>query len=255
MSLLTPLTRVLPPLLLLAIPGALAQDDDPLVGDRPDFTESAVTVAPGRTQVEAGATHTEADRTESQEFAEVLLRIGLGERIELRVGLNSYARVEEPGGRDLTGFVDTSLGAKIALGEAAGWTTAVLFGTTLPTGSTEFREPHPQPDVVLAAERDLTGSVSLGTNFGYAYASADGVQFGEAFASAALGVGLSETTGAFFEFFGFVRASAGRPETYFLDAGITKGLGPDFQLDLRVGTGLNSAADDLFVGAGLIWRK
>lgn len=233
----------------------LGQEEDPLVGDRPDFTESAITVTAGRVQVEAGATHTDSGPVESLELGEVLVRIGLTPKLELRVGLPSYARVDDPGVGDPSGFVDSSLGVKIALSAARGWTTALLVGTSLPTGSTELGERHAQPGVVLAAERDLTESISLGTNLGYAYSSDGGVQFGEAFASVAVGVPLGESAGAFFELFGTVPSSSGGPETYFFDSGITRGLGPNFQLDLRVGAGLNSAADDFFVGAGLIWRR
>ena len=233
----------------------LAQEDDPLVGDRPDFTESAVTVTKGRIQVEAGATHSDAGKGESQEIGEILVRIGLSGQLELRIGLPSYALVDGPGTGDPSGFVDSSVGVKIALAELRGWTTALLLGTTLPTGSSEFREPHPQPGAVFVAERDLTASVSLGTNVGYGYASAGGEQFGEAIASLAVGFGLGDTTGLFLEVFGTVPSGRGGPETYSFDAGVTQSLGPDFQLDVRAGVGLNSAADDVFVGAGLIWRR
>lgn len=245
-------------LLVLATAGAAsAEDDDPLVGDRPDFTESAVTIAPGRVQVESGATHTDSGDAESQELGEVLVRIGLTPRLELRVGLPSYARVDGLRGNDPSGFTDASLGIKLALGEAGGWTTALLAGTSLPTGSSEFRSSRAQPDVVLAAERDLTDSVALGTNvgFSYGYDSQGGGRFTEFFASAALGLPLGESAGVFVELFGFVPSSSGGPESYFFDAGVTRGLGPDLQLDVRAGVGLNSAADDYFVGAGLIWRR
>ncbi len=250
--------RVAGPILalaLLASPAALAQDDDPLVSDRPDFTESAVTVAPGRVQVEAGATHTEADGAECQTIGEALVRIGLLPRLERRLGLGSWARVDEPGGRDPNGLTDASVGVKIALGEPLGWTTAVLLSTTLETGSDELGEPHPQPGLVLAAQRDLTEAVSIGTNVGYAYASSGGEQFGEALASVALGVGLADSTGAFFEVYGTLPASAGGPDTYTFDTGLTYSFGPDLQVDLRVGFGLNSAADDFFAGAGVVWRR
>lgn len=243
----------------LAVSAARAADppggtlDDPLIGDRPDFTESAVTVSPGRVQVEAGATYGEAGRDEALEIGEVLVRVGLLPRLELRIGLNSYARVDS-GRRELSGLVDSSLGAKVALGEARGWTTAVLVATSLPTGSREFREPDLQPEAVFVAERDLSESVSLGTNFGYAYASADGRRVGEALGSAALGVAVTERVGAFFEVFGIVPLASGEPETYFVDAGLTRSLSPDFQIDFRVGAGLNSAAADFFTGAGLVWR-
>ena len=180
--------------------------------------------------------------------------MGVARRLEVRIGLNSYARDRAPGVEDSTGFVDSSLGAKVALGETAGWATAILFNATLPTGSSGSRETHPQPEVILLAQRDLTEILSVGTNLGYGYPSSEGERFSEIFGSLSLGVSLGKTVGAFFEVFGFVPTGTGGPETYFFDSGLTKTLGANLQLDIRLGAGLNSAADDLFAGAGLIWR-
>lgn len=234
--------------------GAQPSEDDPLIGDRPDFTESAITIAPGRFQLEAGVTHSQGDEEDVDELGEILVRIGLSRRVELRLGLPSYLRIEGQGASDVTGFSDAELGAKIAIAESWGWTTAVLIGTSLPTGSSELRESSLQPGALLAAERDLSPRISLGTNVGYVYSKAGGERHGEVLASVATGIGLGETTGLFVELFGTIPESAGGPETYFLDAGLTRLLSPDFQLDIRAGVGLNSAADDFFAGAGLIWR-
>lgn len=228
--------------------------EDPLIGDRPDFTESAVTITPGRFQVEAGFTFLDESAEDVQDFGELLVRIGLARRVELRVTLGSYVRVEPTDGADVSGLSDAAIGAKIGISESGGWTTAVLLGTTVPTGASEFRNSSLQPAAVFAAERDLSQSVSLGTNVGYVYASDEGERFGEILASAAVGVPLGETTGAFFELFGVIPESSGGPEAYFFDAGVTKLLSPNFQLDVRAGAGLNSSAADFFAGAGLIWR-
>ncbi len=248
------IVRAMLVLALLAAP-LLAQEDDPLVGDRPDFTESAITITPGRVQFEGGATHVDSGAVDSVELGEVLVRLGLSRRLELRLGLPIYASVDDPSAGDPSGFTDSTIGVKVALGESRGWTTAVLVGTTLPTGSSEFREPHPQPGVVLAAERDLSAAIALGTNLGWGYRSDGGDQFGEALASAALGFGIGPSTGFFVEVFGMMPSDRGRPETYFFDTGLTHGVRPNLQLDLRAGVGLNSAAADFFVGAGLIWRR
>ena len=242
------------------VSGAAAQtelplEDDPLIGDRPDFTESAVTITPGRFQVEAGLTFLDENEEDVSEFGELLIRIGLSPRTELRLTLGSYVSIEPDLGDRVSGLSDASIGAKIVVSESANWNTAVLLGTTVPTGSSEFRDTSLQPGVVFAAERDLSDSVSFGTNAGYVYASADGERYGEFVASAAAGVALTETTGVFFELFGVIpESSAGGPEAYFFDAGVTRLLSANFQLDIRAGAGLNSAATDFFAGAGLIWR-
>src|SRR5688500_373298 len=61
----------------------------PLVTDRPDFTESAVTV-PGGVQVEAGATYAGEAGADGTTVGEVLVRAALTPRAELRVGVPSY---------------------------------------------------------------------------------------------------------------------------------------------------------------------
>ncbi|MGH7563856.1 MAG: hypothetical protein ACREK5_05485, partial [Gemmatimonadota bacterium] len=65
------------------IPAILnAQIVAPLVTDRPDFTESALTVPRGDPQLESGYTLTRADDADEHALGEVLLRIGVAGRLE-----------------------------------------------------------------------------------------------------------------------------------------------------------------------------
>ena len=76
-------------LLLLAIP-ATAEDPPELITDRPDQTESPNTVPLGFYQLELGATFNVNEigsfRNETLSVPETLLRIGLSDRLELRLG-------------------------------------------------------------------------------------------------------------------------------------------------------------------------
>src|SRR5215207_9321663 len=94
-------------ILVLALPGLLlaaavvAQEgwsglEEPLITDRPDFTESTETVPRGHFQVEGGTTLNRVEDEDSTSFGELLVRIGTGERWETRLGLGSYGRVETP---------------------------------------------------------------------------------------------------------------------------------------------------------------
>ncbi len=228
------------------------------MSDRPDFTESASTVAPGRFQLEAGYTFSDAGEEETETAGELLVRIGLGRRSELRLGLNSYRRIDGPGGQ-ISGFEDTSLGVKIGLRPApeAGSSPAValLLSTTLPTGSSELREPHPQPKALLALSWGLGADWALGANLGYVYASAGGRRFTELSGSLSLARSLGESLGAYVEVFGFSRTDGGGPDTRSVNSGVTLLLARDLQLDARVGFGLNREADDYFAGAGVVWRR
>jgi hypothetical protein len=176
--------------------------------------------------------------------------------------VGSFTRLEPAGpspGIDVEGFADPSVGAKAVLRvdadeRRASPQVALLFGTTLPVGSSELREPHAQPFTVLALSWGLSESVSLGANLGAALASDGGEQYGELSGSVAAGFSVTDRVGVFVELFGFVPESDGGPETSYLDAGITRLLSNDLQLDLRVGVGLDDEADDLFAGIGVSWR-
>ena len=96
--------------------------DEPLVSDRPDFTESSVTVGRGVTQIEMGYTYTfdeeGADSTKSHSYPEVLLRHGiLAEWLELRIFWNYGNASGFAGGGpfSVSGAEDLGLGLKIAL--------------------------------------------------------------------------------------------------------------------------------------------
>lgn len=225
---------------------------EPLVTDRPDFTESAVSVVPGRVQLEAGWTMETADEVDVHTLGEVLFRIGVLPRTEFRVGLNSFVTVDAPGG-DSSGLDDVSIGAKFELleGRASRPQTAVLIGTTVPTGDGEVAAEEWQPEAILALEWDLSHRVGLGVNGGWTYAGTDDDRFHEGKASAAVGVGLTERVGAFFEAFGFVSEEE---DPAFFDAGLTYLVSDDFQLDGRVGVGLDDDASDWFVGLGISQR-
>ncbi len=240
---------------LLAV--AAFADEDPLITDRPDFTESAVTVTRGRTQIEAGYTFTETGDFEEQAIGELLVRIGWTEILELRLGINSWVQVDGPG-VDVSGNEDVSIGCKIRLSDPLPPGSklpqvAVLLATTLPTGSDEFSVADPQPSAVLALAWDLSERTSIGSNVGYARVGETGSRFGELSASLALGHTLSERLGGYVELYAFTRQE-GQGDDQFVNAGFTWALSPDSQLDFRAGTGLDSDSADFFVGAGAAWR-
>lgn len=225
---------------------------EPLVTDRPDFTESATSVVPGRVQLEGGWMFEDAGAVESHTLGEILFRIGILPRTELRVGLNSFVTVDGPAG-DPSGLEDVSIGTKIELVDGLGARpgTAILLGTTVPTGDGDVADEEWQPEAILALAWDLSGRVGLGANVGWTYAGTDDDRFHEGKGSLALGIALDDRVGVFAEGFGFVSEE---DDPAFADAGVTLLFGDDFQLDGRVGAGLNDEASDWFVGLGATRR-
>lgn len=238
------------------LPGPLAgQTGTPLVTDRPDFTESAVAVPRGDVQLESGYTYTRAEDGDEHALGEALLRIGLVERLEARIGLGSHTWIRAAG-KDPAGFDDPSLGFKAVLAreETAGVAAAVLAGTSVPVGDGDVGEDEWQPEIRLAVSRGLSEAFTLAANAGYARASEDGEGFDQGSASLSLGMGLSERVGAYAEAYGTFPVDPSGDDETVLNGGFTFLVHPLFQLDARAGAGLTSGAPDFFLGVGVARR-
>lgn len=234
---------------------------EPLISDRPDFTESAETVPRNQTQIEAGYTFSRSGSTRDHTIGEVLVRHALNRRVELRVGLNSYQIVRDPIGGNVSGKDDPSIGFKVKLRDGSEKFAlgrpdiALIVATTLPVGSRSLRENRLQPGGKLCLAWPLSSRTGLAANLNYDRASEGGRSFDQFSASASLGYSLSERVGAFVEVYGFSPGSLGGRDTKYFDGGLTYSLNPDFQLDVRAGLGLdNRVAPDYFVGAGVARR-
>lgn len=246
--------------LALAVAGeALAQTSDPLVTDRPDFTESAVTVQPGRVQIEAGYTFSRQGDVKGHGIGELLFRIGAFKWAEVRIAVNSYSFENTPEGTE-RGVNDAFLGAKLKLvdnaPEVSRWRpgVALLVGTTLPTGSNIFGADDAQPEAKLALSWELTPQLSVGSNLNVALISTGEEQFGQFSGSLALGVGITERLASYVEFFGFRHDNPEGPDLNFLNGGFTLLASDDVQFDIRGGIGFNDIDPDYFAGLGLSWR-
>ena len=119
--------------------------DEPLVTDRPDFTEASSTVGLGVAQLEIGYTYsfdqTSTNSVENHSYGEPLLRIGMfAEWFELRVGWNYANEITTTAGVQsvVAGSEDLYLGVKIALTpqECLLPEMALIPQMTVPTAST-----------------------------------------------------------------------------------------------------------------------
>jgi hypothetical protein len=244
---------------VLAFVTAKASAQEPLVTDRPDFTESALSVGRGTLQFESGTTYADFGGTLSTTLGELLVRWGVGQKLELRLATLTYLWLDEPAGNS-SGFIDSSIGVKLGLndGQGAGFlgrtSAALIAGTTFPSGNSEFRSDSWQPYAVVALSWDLSSSVSLGTNLGYARPAEEDERFNSVWLSAALGVGITDATSVFFELYGFDREEQRGPNTATFQTGVTHLLSPDLQLDARLARRLTDDGPDFLIGFGVSWR-
>ena len=235
----------------------------PMAADRPDFTEAASTVGRGVLQIEFGYTFggdwSGGNSVQTHTLGELLLRAGVAaDWLEVRVAASPVTRVDSEGsGASDTGIEDMYLGAKLELTRQAGRlpALAVLPQMTLPTGSTLFSSGRALPGLNLVYSWDVPGGLSLAGSTQVNLAIADGGDsYPEWAQSAAAGAGVGTRGGVYGEWYAFLPAGADAPKEHYLNAGLTWLTADDSQWDVRVGIGLNDAAEDFFAGVGAAIR-
>jgi hypothetical protein len=218
-----------------------------LTSDRPDFTESVVVVK--RVQLESGYTMTRAGGYTRHAVGELLLRLGVMQRLELRLSANSYVLTRGPL-FETNGIEDAGIGAKLSLTPRS----ALIVSASIPTGSSSETSDGIAPDVLLALEQPLGETVGLGMNLSLASEPGVAGRNTSASGSIVLGADAGTRTGLFAELYG-TRVLDGplRDHTVFADAGVTRSITADLQLDARIGRRLNGG-DEWYFGVGLVRR-
>ncbi len=251
---------------LLVLAGPLAAQrfsglKEPINPDRPDFTNGPTIFPPGHLAIETGYTLSQQGDTRSQALGEVLLRYGVSDRWEARVGLGSYDWIDMRGQRRITGFEDPFAEVKIRLNDPEPSHRAhgvpavgVLLNTTVPVGARAVTAGVWQPTGTLALHWDLPADWSLESNLGYTYAEDSGQRFDQLFASASAGFNLNDRWSGFVEGYLFSRESADGAATHYADTGLSYLVTVDMALDVRIGAGLERPHPNWFTGLGMSVR-
>jgi hypothetical protein len=244
--------------LLLLLAGATGAYGDDLDPDRPDVSSSARTVGAGRVQLESGVllerTRLAGEPTERRLSVETLLRIGIGERLELRVDAEPLVGLR--GAQDATDVGDFEIGAKWRFLDAAESTAsptlALLPFVKLPTAPTPIGTGKADYGLLLAASVDLPADFGLDANAGLAAVgqTRPGGHLLQALVSASLSRKLGGALTAFGEVFYASREEWNGRDQVGVDGGLVWTLRPNVALDAAVGTSLYGRAPDVFVRAG-----
>lgn len=232
-------------LFLFAFPASQASSQlvSPIVTDRPDFTESGLTVPRGSVQVEGGFTYAVQNEVRQVSGSELLIRWSPIRRLELRFMAPDFVLANRE-----QNISDPALGLKAQLGPVNNWDLALIASTTLPHSSN--KKGKAGLDLILAGGSEI-GAISLGSQVMTGWDQEAGKLLHGL--TVVVGREILENTGGFVEIaLSEVPSSAA---SVLLHSGLTFEVAPLIQLDLHSGIGISETAQDFILGAGLSLRR
>ncbi len=252
---------------VVCVPAANAQDQmRPLSADRPDATESPITVDAGHVQVEVSLfDYTKSDH-DGEEFDawtafDANIKIGLLNNVDLQVIFGAYGEeTSKPGGGPETsgqGFSDVQIRTKINLWGNDGGKTAfgIMPFVKIPT-NTELSNGKAEGGmiVMLGLNAGETWGLGFQAEIDFIYDEDEDDHDTEFLHTAVLGFDVTGPLGAYVEYVGVVSSDSTVDYRVLLSTGITYALNPNLVLDTGTKIGLTGSADDLNLFAGMTVR-
>jgi hypothetical protein len=231
---------------------ACATDADDIEADRPDVTNSPISVPRGSFQAENGVawTRTTQNRSEAFDAAETRLRLGVADCFELVIDTPTYFNTTN--GPASSGFNDNVLSFKWQLPAFYKIHSAAAAGIAFPTGSPSLSGGGYDPYLQASWSRilyDGWGAGGMFSVFWFTGRSAQNPTFEPTFEVTRE---LLPSVGSFLEYVGDYPDHA--QPSQVIDAGAAWRVARLQQLDFHFGFGLNRASPDHFFGAGYSFR-
>lgn len=221
-----------------------------LAPDRPDTTESPITVDAGAWVVEASYFDWRRDGgDDTYTVMATNLKVGLTDRVDLQTVFDAYTW-EDAGAE---GFSDVTLRLKYNVwGNDGGRTAFALFPFVKIPTDTAISNGEVEGGLILPFSVDLADGIGLGlmAEFNAVHDGIDDYDL-EFVHSAVLGFDLTDRLGLFTEYVGV--AGPGDYEAYF-SSGVTFSVTDDLVFDAGVQVGLNDAAEDIGAFGGFTKR-
>lgn len=223
-----------------------------LIGDRPDQTESPFLVPKGYFQFEDGFNYeNENDQVLNISYSSMLLRYGLFDHFELRLGTD-YNKAKRSGFDDIRGFSPFSIGGKIHVKTEKGWIPQIAFLGHIniaKTGATDFMQKNHSTNLLLTFGHTLNNDLSLGYSFGVEFP--DDINYTIGTYTLVMGYAATDQVGAFIEVYGVF--SKNMTAENKVNGGITYLVNPNVQLDFAGGFGLSQYAPNNYFTFGIIY--
>ncbi len=233
---------------------------EPLVTDRPDATEASSTVGKGVLQIETGGLYESFEEnsvtSQSYTFNTTLVRYGILDNIELRLGWDFVEGVTKVNGNKLdnvtSGLSPLLLGVKIDITEEKnGMPEIALIGHVFPlfSASKDYRPETTGVDFRFSLSHTLSENSSLGYNIGAQWG--DDSSEAAAIYTLAYGYSFTDKFGMYAELYGDLPEDSSA--NHYWDAGLTYLISNDLQLDAYVGTSITEG-QDILIGLGASFR-
>lgn len=226
-----------------------------LAPDRPDATESPITVDAGAMTIEASYLDWRRDNgDESYTVMATNFKLGLTNDTDLQIVLDSYTTERPAAGGGADGFGDVQIRLKHNVwGNDGGNSAFAIFPfIKIPTG-TELSNGKVEGGLILPFGMDLADGIGLGlmAEIDAVHDDATDSHDIEFLHSAVLGFDLTESLGCFTEYIGV--AGPGPYQAYFA-GGFTYWINENFVLDVGTQAGLNDHSEDVGVFGGFTKR-
>ena len=232
-----------------------------LSADRPDVTESPITVDAGHFQVEGSfivyGRDNEGVDSESFSVFPVNLKAGLLNNVDLQLVLEPYVEIDSDDD-NLSGFGDTLLRLKINLWGNDGGKTAFAFMPYIkfPTGDDEISNDETEGGLIFPFSIELPSDFSLGLmgEVDFVRNSENDGFDAEFLHSAVIGHPIGEDFAGYVEYIGIESSADEFDYTAALSTGVTYQINDDVQLDVGTVVGLTEDAEDFSVFTGFTVR-
>ncbi|MCK8479087.1 transporter [Psychroserpens algicola] len=233
---------------------------EPLITDRPDATEASSTVGKGILQIETGGVYESFEensiKQESYTYNTTLIRYGILDNLELRLGWNFVEGVTKVNGNKLanvsSGLSPLLLGVKIDIAkEENGMPEIALIGHVFPlfSAAQDYRPETTGVDFRFSVSHTLSEKSSLGYNIGAQWGN-DSPE-AAAIYTLAYGYSITDKFGIYAELYGDLPEDSFA--NHYWDAGFTYLVSNDLQLDAYFGTSITKG-QDILVGLGASFR-
>lgn len=240
--------------------------------DRPDKTESAYSVDAGHFQIEMDLVTFERDRdrndgndivTESWAVAPINFKVGLCNRVDFQVIVESYNRVTTVdrlanSRMRQSGYGDTTARLKVnAWGNDGGTTALALMPyVKFPSNQNNLGNSAYEGGLIIPASIDIGHGFGLGlmTQFDVMQNSLDSDYHAEFVNSMTIGHDIIGDLAGYVEFWTLTSAESGANWQATIDLGLTYGLTDNIQIDGGVNIGVTRSAPDIQPFLGLSMR-